>query len=80
VDHIIPGNDDAIRSISLITSKVADACLEGKQQYTEKMHAEKDKEGEPLEEVPAGQLLREEKAGPEVEIVNPSEEREAEQE
>jgi len=31
VDLIIPGNDDAIRAIRLISSKVADACLEGKQ-------------------------------------------------
>jgi small subunit ribosomal protein S2 len=31
IDHIIPGNDDAIRSIQLITSKLADAVLEGKQ-------------------------------------------------
>ncbi len=31
VDIVIPGNDDAIRAIKLITSKMADACLEGKQ-------------------------------------------------
>jgi small subunit ribosomal protein S2 len=31
IDLIIPGNDDAIRAIRLISSKVADACLEGKQ-------------------------------------------------
>jgi small subunit ribosomal protein S2 len=31
VDFIIPGNDDAIRAIRLIASKIADACLEGKQ-------------------------------------------------
>lgn len=31
VDMIIPGNDDAIRSIKLIASRVADACLEGMQ-------------------------------------------------
>ena len=31
VDYIIPGNDDAIRAIKLITSKMADAVLEGKQ-------------------------------------------------
>ena len=31
IDYIIPGNDDAIRAIRLISSKVADACLEGKQ-------------------------------------------------
>ena len=31
INYIIPGNDDAIRSIKLITSKFADAVLEGKQ-------------------------------------------------
>lgn len=30
IDYIIPSNDDAIRAIRLITSKVADAVLEGK--------------------------------------------------
>ncbi|MDO8532187.1 MAG: 30S ribosomal protein S2 [Dehalococcoidia bacterium] len=29
IDQIIPGNDDAIRSIKLITSRMADAVLEG---------------------------------------------------
>lgn len=29
VDFVIPGNDDAIRSVKLITSKIADACIEG---------------------------------------------------
>ncbi len=31
IDHVIPGNDDAIRSIKLITGKIAEAILEGKQ-------------------------------------------------
>lgn len=31
INYIIPGNDDAIRSIKLITSKLADAVIEGKQ-------------------------------------------------
>ncbi|MHC6179604.1 30S ribosomal protein S2 [Clostridium sp. JNZ X4-2] len=31
VDYIIPGNDDAIRAVKLITSKVADAVMEGRQ-------------------------------------------------
>lgn len=31
IDYIIPGNDDAIRAVRLITSKMADASLEGKQ-------------------------------------------------
>ena len=29
IDYPIPGNDDAIRSIKLITARIADACLEG---------------------------------------------------
>ncbi|MDO5734200.1 MAG: 30S ribosomal protein S2 [Eubacteriales bacterium] len=31
VDYVIPGNDDAIRAIKLITATMADAVLEGKQ-------------------------------------------------
>jgi small subunit ribosomal protein S2 len=31
IDYVIPGNDDSIRSIKLILSKVADSILEGKQ-------------------------------------------------
>ena len=31
IDYIIPGNDDALRSIKLIASKMADAVLEGKE-------------------------------------------------
>ncbi|MGH9803572.1 MAG: 30S ribosomal protein S2 [Candidatus Acidiferrales bacterium] len=33
VNHIIPGNDDALRAIRLFTSKVADAVLEGRQVF-----------------------------------------------
>ena len=31
IDVIIPANDDAIRAVKLITSKMADAIIEGKQ-------------------------------------------------
>jgi small subunit ribosomal protein S2 len=31
IDYIIPGNDDAIRAVRLLTGKIADAVLEGKQ-------------------------------------------------
>jgi len=31
IDYPIPGNDDAIKSIKLLTSKIADAVIEGKQ-------------------------------------------------
>lgn len=30
IDHVIPGNDDAIRAIKLLTSKMAEAVLEGR--------------------------------------------------
>jgi small subunit ribosomal protein S2 len=32
IDHIIPANDDAIRSIRLLCQLIADACLEGQQE------------------------------------------------
>jgi small subunit ribosomal protein S2 len=35
VDYVIPGNDDAIRSIRLITTRIADACVEGAQRRRE---------------------------------------------
>ena len=31
VDYVIPGNDDAIRAVKLLTSKMADAMIEGRQ-------------------------------------------------
>jgi small subunit ribosomal protein S2 len=31
VDYVIPGNDDAIRAVKLLTGKMADAVLEGRQ-------------------------------------------------
>ncbi len=31
IDYIIPGNDDAIRAVKLITAKIADAVIEGRQ-------------------------------------------------
>lgn len=31
IDYVIPGNDDAIRAVKLIASKLADAILEGRQ-------------------------------------------------
>jgi len=36
ITHIIPGNDDAIRAIKLITSAIADAVLDGRSQMKEK--------------------------------------------
>ena len=33
IDYVIPGNDDAIRSIDLFASRIADICLEGQEIY-----------------------------------------------
>ncbi len=53
IDYIIPGNDDAIRAVKLITSRMADAILEGKQgeqmedeEYEEAQEKEEEKEVE----------------------------------
>ncbi len=36
ITHIIPGNDDAIRAVKLITSAIADAVMDGRSQMKEK--------------------------------------------
>ena len=44
IDYVIPGNDDAIRAIKLFTSKFADAALEGRKLFEERLQAESNKE------------------------------------
>jgi small subunit ribosomal protein S2 len=44
IDYVIPGNDDAIRSIKLFTGKIADACVEGAARYRASGAAERDAE------------------------------------
>lgn len=59
IDFVVPGNDDAIRSVRLLTSKVAEACIEGAQQLAEKKQAEMDKLDEKDMETPtAGKELK----------------------
>lgn len=36
IDWVIPGNDDAIRAIRLFSSRIADACLEGKKKAADR--------------------------------------------
>jgi small subunit ribosomal protein S2 len=43
IDYIIPGNDDAIRAIKLFSNKMAEAVLEGKRRFEERIQAESDK-------------------------------------
>jgi len=33
IDYVIPGNDDAIRAIRLVTTRMADAVIEGRGAY-----------------------------------------------
>jgi small subunit ribosomal protein S2 len=44
VDYVIPGNDDAIRAIRLIASKMADAVLEGKEILSKTIAEEAEKQ------------------------------------
>jgi small subunit ribosomal protein S2 len=37
IDYVIPGNDDAIKSVSLFVNLIADACLEGSAQFEQRM-------------------------------------------
>jgi small subunit ribosomal protein S2 len=45
IDHVIPGNDDAIRAIRLFTQKIADSVLEGYNIAEEKYIGTEDKDG-----------------------------------
>ncbi len=40
ITHVIPGNDDAIRSIRLFARLIADSCLEGVKTFQEKLRAQ----------------------------------------
>ena len=56
-DYIIPGNDDAIRAIKLISSALADAVIEGKQgvDAVAEEEAQAETEEAPAEEAPAAE-------------------------
>ncbi len=71
IDYLIPGNDDAIRAVKLITSVMADAVLEGKQmieaaaeaeieEQTEVMEIGLEEEPEPAEDLPTAEIIAEE--------------------
>ena len=59
VDYVIPGNDDALRSIRLFTSRIADAALEGRTAAAERQLEEEKIAAEQAAE----QLEREREAG-----------------
>ena len=66
VDYVIPGNDDAIRSIRLYAQLAADAILEGRAsmpriQGDEEEFVELDAEGKPVEPAPASRAAAKKK-------------------
>jgi small subunit ribosomal protein S2 len=76
IDYIIPGNDDAIRSIRLICSKIADACITGHNLAEEKLRADaetmKVKEAE-IDKYDKPAPSEGEKKGPEVIVISKKE-------
>ena len=61
IDYIVPGNDDAIRSIKLVTSLIADSVLEGRENFTAgEVRAKKEAEAEAAAE-----------AGEEIKVIDP---------
>ncbi len=54
LDHIIPGNDDAIRAIHLFASRIADACIEGRQIHEKQLQTEAAKEEKEMPEAESG--------------------------
>ncbi len=42
IDYVIPGNDDAIRAIRLFSSRVADACVDGRDMYEASLKEDQD--------------------------------------
>jgi len=68
IDYVIPGNDDAIRSIKLFTANIADACVEGSTKYQDALAERK----EATPDIAAQKAKKDEKkdeGGPAVEVV-----------
>jgi small subunit ribosomal protein S2 len=57
VDHVIPGNDDALRAIKLFTSKVADAVVDGTAVLKEKADVREAAAGQSSEAAPEGKAV-----------------------
>ncbi len=73
IDYVIPGNDDALKSVTLFVNLIADACIEGAQVYEQRMRggasagqaASSGEAGQPTEGAPQPAVA----AGPVVERV-----------
>jgi small subunit ribosomal protein S2 len=69
IDYVVPGNDDAIRAISLVSRKIADAIIEG----SETLEKKKAEEAE-LAEAEAKKVAEEAEAAEEAEKAREAEE------
>ena len=52
IDFVVPGNDDAIRSIKLFTGRIADACIVGQQRrrdYGQQGYGVQGQHGDPVQ-------------------------------
>ncbi len=70
VDYVIPGNDDAIRAIKLIASKIADSVVEGRTLAAKAASAEAEKAmiEEKVHQEEAGDVANEGPAGEKAEV------------
>jgi len=57
INFVIPGNDDAIRSIKLITARIADAAIEGSQRRKENLNRD-DHQGGRRGDGPHAEVIR----------------------
>lgn len=62
IDYVVPGNDDAIKSVSLFVNMIADACLEGAAIFEQRARTtqeakEADTKPEPVAAKPAGPVV-----------------------
>ncbi len=62
LDYVIPGNDDAIRAVKLIVSKMADAVIEANQGLAEEYEEEEEEAEEIIEDEIAEEIVEEEVA------------------
>ncbi len=69
VDFVIPGNDDALKSVTLFVNMIADACLEGAQVYEQKTRTQPQAQGGADAAKPAAPVEAAKAAGPVVEKV-----------
>src|SRR5439155_1629643 len=77
IDYPVPANDDAIRAVKLLSSKVADAMIEGAQMRESQMAESADVEGAEVEASDKGQPVDVSDVYPTAEAQQPAEEQPA---